>query len=179
MWTAVALLALTCGSERWDVKTLSDPTAASVQLDHPQEAKVADLRKLPAPTFSDQEPRTAAEKTVYTMEAYVLGYMQETDEDFHVVIADDPKAASGTMVVEIPAADCVQTSVAKNQIDAARAAFTSMVQSSPPKAKYRPLRQPLKVTLTGVAFFDKLHGQKGVAPNGVELHPVLSVARAH
>ena len=29
-------------------------------------------------------------------------------------------------------------------------------------------------TLTGVGFFDELHGQTGVAPNGIELHPVLS-----
>jgi len=26
------------------------------------------------------------------------------------------------------------------------------------------------VTITGVAFFDKLHGQEGVAANGIELH---------
>ena len=26
-------------------------------------------------------------------------------------------------------------------------------------------------TITGVAFFDVSHGQRGVAPNGVELHP--------
>lgn len=29
-------------------------------------------------------------------------------------------------------------------------------------------------TITGVAFFDVIHGQRGVAPNGIELHPVLS-----
>jgi hypothetical protein len=25
----------------------------------------------------------------------------------------------------------------------------------------------------GVGFFDSVHGQPGVAPNGIELHPVL------
>jgi hypothetical protein len=30
------------------------------------------------------------------------------------------------------------------------------------------------VTITGVGFWDILHGQTGVAPNGIELHPVLS-----
>jgi hypothetical protein len=30
-----------------------------------------------------------------------------------------------------------------------------------------------KAVLKGVAFFDILHGQTGVAPNGIELHPVL------
>jgi hypothetical protein len=28
-------------------------------------------------------------------------------------------------------------------------------------------------TVTGVGFFDIIHGQTGVAPNGIELHPVL------
>jgi hypothetical protein len=32
-----------------------------------------------------------------------------------------------------------------------------------------------KATLIGVGFFDRLHGQLGVAPNGIELHPVLDV----
>jgi hypothetical protein len=27
--------------------------------------------------------------------------------------------------------------------------------------------------VTGVGFFDAMHGQAGVAPNGIELHPVL------
>jgi hypothetical protein len=27
--------------------------------------------------------------------------------------------------------------------------------------------------VTGVAFFDPIHGQDGVAPNGIELHPIL------
>ena len=29
-----------------------------------------------------------------------------------------------------------------------------------------------RARVTGVAFFDFLHGQTGVAPNGIELHPV-------
>src|SRR6059036_1361944 len=32
------------------------------------------------------------------------------------------------------------------------------------------------LTVTGVGFFDFLHGQTGVAPNGIELHPVLGFA---
>jgi hypothetical protein len=33
-----------------------------------------------------------------------------------------------------------------------------------------------RAQITGVAFFDFLHGQTGVAPNGIELHPVLGFA---
>jgi hypothetical protein len=33
-----------------------------------------------------------------------------------------------------------------------------------------------RARVTGVAFFDFLHGQTGVAPNGIKLHPVLEFA---
>lgn len=32
-----------------------------------------------------------------------------------------------------------------------------------------------KVRLKGVGFFDRVHGQTGVAPNGIELHPLLDI----
>jgi hypothetical protein len=32
------------------------------------------------------------------------------------------------------------------------------------------------VTMTGIAFFDPIHGQEGVAPNGIELHPLLGIS---
>jgi hypothetical protein len=31
-----------------------------------------------------------------------------------------------------------------------------------------------KAVVTGVVFFDFKHGQTGVAPNAIELHPVLA-----
>ena len=33
-----------------------------------------------------------------------------------------------------------------------------------------------KARVTGVAFFDYQHGQTGVAPNAIELHPILGFA---
>jgi hypothetical protein len=33
-----------------------------------------------------------------------------------------------------------------------------------------------RARVSGVAFFDFLHGQTGVARNGIELHPVLGFA---
>jgi len=44
---------------------------------------------------------------------------------------------------------------------------------SPPSSEPRQLNG--LATITGVAFFDRVHGQIGVAPNGIELHPVLSI----
>jgi len=40
-----------------------------------------------------------------------------------------------------------------------------------PSGRYQTLTGT--ATITGVVFFDFLHGQRGVAPNGVELHPAL------
>jgi hypothetical protein len=39
----------------------------------------------------------------------------------------------------------------------------------------RRLEPNVPVTVTGIAFFDTIHGQEGIAPNGIELHPVLSI----
>ena len=33
-------------------------------------------------------------------------------------------------------------------------------------------------TISGVGFFDFQHGQRGVAPNAIELHPVLGFRTA-
>jgi len=42
-----------------------------------------------------------------------------------------------------------------------------------------PINKPIKtrrlVTVTGIGFFDHIHGQTGVAPHGIELHPMLQV----
>jgi len=42
----------------------------------------------------------------------------------------------------------------------------------PPDSSFARLRGI--ATITGVGFVDFSHGQRGVAPNGIELHPVLS-----
>ena len=34
-------------------------------------------------------------------------------------------------------------------------------------------------TITGVGFFDFQHGRRGVAPNAIELHPVLGFSSAN
>src|SRR5207249_12175886 len=34
---------------------------------------------------------------------------------------------------------------------------------------------PIPVQITGVGFLDKLLRQRGLAPNGIELHPVLDI----
>jgi hypothetical protein len=179
MLSAALILLLTCGTERWDVKVMKDAAASLVDVAHPQEATVAQLRELDAPQYSDANGRSAVEKKVFFVEAYVLGYKQEKgDGDFHLVISDDANGATGTMIAEFPAPECAEGSSAAAKMGGARIAFALLTQNSTPKEKYRVLRRPLRVSITGVGFFDKIHGQKGVAPNGIELHPVLAISKA-
>jgi len=41
----------------------------------------------------------------------------------------------------------------------------------------KKLRLCSHARMVGVAFFDFKHGQTGVAPNAIELHPILGFAR--
>jgi hypothetical protein len=57
------------------------------------------------------------------------------------------------------------------QMGSARAAF-----GTPPRSGFAHLSG--QATITGVGFFDGIHGQVGVAINGIELHPLLSIRNA-
>jgi hypothetical protein len=72
------------------------------------------------------------------------------------------------MIVEAPnAPTCTPKATAyrKRQMSAARHAVLVAGDTGCTRAQ-----------ITGVAFFDFLHGQTGVAPNGIELHPILGFA---
>src|SRR5207247_8711702 len=61
------------------------------------------------------------------------------------------------------------TSPFKNAITATRAKFDAAYTAT---TSFKTANVPV----TGVGFFDFLHGQTGVAPNGIELHPLLDIA---
>ena len=156
-----------CGVERWAVKTGTDAAARSVDLT-PRDTTVAALSALPAP--AEPGPRVApAETTVYRVHALLTDYKAENDSDDHLVLLDP--GGAGTLVAEIPSPSCVGPSSAfLPAIARARAAFEGRFTAG---GRYR--RTSVDVTVTGVGFFDRVHGQRGVAANGVELHPVLSI----
>ncbi len=97
----------------------------------------------------------------------------ETDRDVHVVIADvgDP---SQTMIVEFPNADTCDgaiDSIDSAQMKDARQSLEA-VYGAPPTSHFETLSG--NASFVGVGFFDFQHGQTGVAPNAIELHPVLA-----
>jgi len=176
-WLVAPIASLSCGEERWPVKTLGDKNAGAIDY-APQSSSVAALTALPAPSRADldakSDTRFAPELHTYTVRALLVGFKLETDQDFHVVLAD-PHDTKKTMVVEIPNGDCVPAA-RRNQFALLQAGFIR--DFGKPVAKFKKLKTAVQVEVTGIGFFDFIHGQTGVAPNGFELHPVLSIAKA-
>jgi endonuclease YncB( thermonuclease family) len=137
-------------------------------------ATVAQLRALAAPGSLPAASRIApTELTTYAVTANVVKFKLEDDRDVHVVISDlnDP---TQTMIVEFPDAvncDGASTSAHAAEMQAARSALIARY-GTPPSSSFKSLSGT--ATFVGVGFFDFKHGQTGVAPNAIELHPVLS-----
>ena len=105
---------------------------------------------------------------MFTITATLIGFKIEADSDYHLVISDD---RGNTMIVEIPSPSCVGSSSPFTQAIAnVRATFDGKLKAT---SSFQHVNIPVKVI--GVGFFDRIHGQTGVAPNGVELHPVLDL----
>jgi hypothetical protein len=165
-----------CGKERRAVKTLADPLGEKVASVVSTPGRIAELVTVGAPTRKALLTATARrfpqEKIVYRVSALVVGSKLEMDSDFHMVLAD-PSNARVTLIAEIPSENCVAP--VRNTFFANLRAKFSKDFEKPAPGKLRKLAQPAPACVVGVGFFDFLHGQDGVAPNGFELHPVLSV----
>jgi hypothetical protein len=169
-----------CGTERWHIKTVDDPGVNHIDQ-IPQITTVAKLRQLAVPSgFSKSNDTTRyvpVEKTKYTVRARVVGFKEEADRDIHIVIADLHTGA--TMIVEAPDPDCstAQESGHAAQLSAARANIVSCFGQPPVSSTLKTFSSSTIVSFTGVGFFDFIHPvpQTGVAPNGIELHPLIAV----
>jgi hypothetical protein len=159
-----------CGVERWDVKTLSDPEAHQVDF-QPVDRSVWALRRLDGPVVHEDSPRFGGiERQAIRVRAQVVEAKVEDDSDIHLVIAPRLHRAR-TMIVEFPAPICVASPVKRPEMRAAR---RSLLARCPAIGSSDFTTLHGNVLITGVGFWDILHGQTGVAPNGIELHPVLS-----
>lgn len=157
-----------CGVERWAVKTLSDPAAPQVDL-VPRASSVSALARLPAPpNLGARLP--GVEMHSWRIHVRLLWSKLEDDSDIHLVVADP--VTGRTMIVELASPSCAVGSPAIARITAARAEFVAACGA--PARSFTRLTGT--ATIDGVGFFDFLHGQRGVAPNGIELHPALRFA---
>lgn len=168
----VGTLDALCGVERWPVKTLSDPDASRVNL-QPRLTTIAQLAALTPPTSLTQSRMAPVELQTFTVRARLVAMKREADSDLKLALAD-PGSASITMNAELPAAACVlqAASALQTKMDSARSAF---VQACGNPTSDLVTQLGGVVTLTGVGFFDRRHGSRGEARNGIELHPVLAL----
>ncbi len=98
----------------------------------------------------------------------MIKYVKSYDADYHIVFKD---SAGRTMIGEIPDPNCVNlNSNFRSGIIHARAQFDAMFTAT---TTFKTASVP--VTITGVGFFDYNEGQEGIAPNGVELHPIIDI----
>jgi len=165
-----------CGTERWRIKTIFDNDAKRINF-QPRHISVSELVSLPAPEVLSDE-RSDAEKQVYSVEAVLLGWKQETgqhgDRDFHLVLAD-PNDVTRTMIAEVPSGECRGACSSSQAQHYAEVRQVLVSQLSEPQAHFRRFTPAWVVRVEGVGFFDIFHGQIGVAENCMELHPLLKV----
>jgi hypothetical protein len=158
-----------CGVERWSVKTGTDSGASAINLSTYVSTTIYNLLQSAHPATLPANSRIAPrETTQYRLSGTLTKYAREGDSDYHLVIQD---GSGRTMIVEIPAPNCVGAGSpfgpgvanARRQFDARFTATTTFKTTS------------TAVTVRGVGFWDFLHGQTGVAPNGIEIHSVLDI----
>lgn len=161
------------GADRWAVKTLTDSSAKKIRLTAIK-SSVLEMRSFrPGRKISGKTPRFAEEFKTYEIICRIPEYLREDDGDFHLVLADTLYPDS-TIIGEIPNPLCptVQKSSQINKIASAAAYFVENV-----KAKGAGKIKPGIYKVKGVCFYDRVHGQKGGAKNGIELHPILSIKK--
>ena len=158
-----------CGVERWSVKTGTDADVGLVNLSSSTAQTIATMRSWTAPSPIPANNRVSPyETTQWVLNATLTQYKLESDSDYHLILQD---GSGNTMIAEIPSPSCVGGSspfgpgitTARNQFDARYTATSSFQTANVP------------VQIKGVGMFDFLHGQTGVAPNGIEIHAVLNI----
>lgn len=166
---------VSCGVERWAVKTLSDSTFGNINQT-PVEKTINWLRTRERPASLPNTTRLIGIETmVFKVRGVVLSFKKQADKDFHVIIAQSNYYAR-TMIIEFPDPQCanVCSSGFLEQMRQSRQDFVDRF-GEPPTSYFKKPARPVLVEVTGVGFFDRMHGQIGMAmPSGVELHPVLS-----
>ena len=167
------LFAQDCGTERWNVKTLSDADTSLIRFDSLIASTVTEQTQLTTQQIGQSDPRYASERTVFKINGLLTDYKRETDMDLHLVIHD--AITDSTIVIEIPDPTCssvVGTSRA-SLFAAARQWITDNIGN--PTTSFKTVSSPHPVTISGVGFWDFLHGQRGMAANAREIHPVLTI----
>jgi hypothetical protein len=171
-YASQTIFAQNCGVERWSIKTLSDNDTVKIDFKIIIKSTVHEQVSLEEP--DKKKARLDSETIVYSIDCFIVGYKRESnDKDIHMIIEDID--TDETMVIEIPSYECfeIQKTSRYELFKELQEWFIKNIGQ--PTSKFVYLEKHIPVTITGVGFFDFHHGQIGMAGNGREIHPVLSI----
>lgn len=163
-----------CGIDRRDVKSLLDKEAAKIKWT-PKNHTVKYLSKLIQVPFPAKDKkfnkkiRYGNEFNVYEIKCRIREFRKEDDGDYHLVLVD-LNDTTITIVGEIIDPNCPDLSGSQYM-----GAFKNI------REEFELFKLPKNkvmegvYTITGVCFYDKLHGQLGISANGIELHPIMDI----
>ncbi|MBI3512365.1 MAG: hypothetical protein HY064_17015 [Bacteroidetes bacterium] len=160
------------GRDRWNIKTLTDTGEKKINYTAQNSTVASLITILPQKISGDSTSRFGIEFNSYSIQCRIREYKLSDDGDFHLVLVDlnDP---SKTMIGEIPDPWCASVKLSSHlsQYVQARKDFQNTLSAS------QEIDTNAVYSITGIAFYDKVHGQLGVAPTGIEIHPVLSISK--
>lgn len=163
---------ITCGVERWAVKTLSDAGATTVEMSPPHVTTIKELNLFAAHCSGHPDMRAYPEEfSTYSIVGRITLVRLEDDRDYHLALAD-PDDPQYTIVTEIPDPVCqgvVGSSFFATLLQT-RASFDAIIAGRPLSALAGTL-----VRVRGVGFYDFNHNQTGRSQSCIELHPLIGV----
>lgn len=165
------------GKFRWAVKTLQDSAAQDIDFGVVLDVTLAEIAGWHPVHVSSQAYSLARgagpqEFKVYRVRGQAVKMKLEVDGDYHFIIEDTEGSLLGCEIVQ-PA--FAKRAIKLNELRTVRQTLEDAFGASPRvDQRYRKLEPGQSVTITGVGFWDELHGQGGDG-NGFELHPVLSM----
>jgi hypothetical protein len=134
--------------------------------------------------LNEDSPRSPDEERNVTVTAFLYATKKEDDNDFHLLIGDNPNGGDGRfMTAEVsglPVPDNATTPHFRQVRDQYKEFFNSTGQELPGN-RYVIFSDPVPVTITGSIFFDVDHQigevrSRNAVPETVwEIHPVSSL----
>jgi len=165
---------LSCGVERWFVKTLADPDAGTVNVSAVTPISIHDLNALPSHCEAGPDRRTYPEEfRVYEISGRVIFVAHEDDRDYHVVL-EDPNDSASSVVTELADTMCSGAAMSPHlaTLRSVEGMFASILNGASPASLVGTT-----VRIRGVGFYDFDHGQRGRSKNCIELHPIVLLSR--
>jgi hypothetical protein len=130
---------------------------------------------------NESSPRAPQEQRNVTVRAFLYATKKETDNDFHLLIGDDPNGGNGRFITAEVSGLPVTTGATTPQFQQVRDQYKEFFRSTGqnlPGSRYRIFRDPIPVTITGSVLFDvdhaigEVHSQNAVPESVWEIHPI-------